>query len=149
VKKFGVDILREGDEGEAVKLMQEYLDRLGYDLGSSGIDGDFGPKTEGALKAFQKEQKLKVDGEFGPNSHEAMMAAIDKLNETPIVPSASPDDLTVKPGEWRIRTGPGTAYSTAGFVNGGDKLTKIDLGNWVPVLFGGEVRFISKEAVEG
>ena len=149
VKKFGVDILREGDEGEAVKLMQEYLDRLGYDLGSSGIDGDFGPKTEGALKAFQKDQKLNVDGEFGPKSHEAMMAAIDKLNETPTVPSASPDDLTVKPGEWRIRTGPGTAYPTAGFVDGGDKLTKIDLGKWVPVLFGSEVRFISKEALEG
>ena len=146
-KEFGVDVLKRGDEGEAVRLMQIYLDQLGYDLGSSGKDGDFGPKTETALKAFQQDNGLTVDGEFGEKSHAAMMALIEKQNDIPQVPSLNPDDLTVKPGSWRIRTGPGTAYATSGFVAGGEKLTKIDLGEWVPVLYKGEVRFISKNAV--
>lgn len=145
---FGVDVLKKGDEGEAVRLMQTYLEKLGYDLGSSGIDGDFGSKTETALKAFQRDHDLKTDGEFGKKSHAALMAAIDVLDDVPQVPSASAGDLTVRDGSWRIRTGPGTAYPTAGFVDGGERLTKIDLGKWVPVLFGGEVRFISKEALE-
>ncbi len=146
---FGVDVLKKGDEGEAVRLMQTYLKDLGYDLGSSGVDGDFGAKTESALKAFQKDNKLTVDGEFGEKSHAAMMAAIEKKNDVPTVAPAQTGDLNVKPGSWRIRTGPGTAYPTAGFVDGGDKLTKIDLGKWQPVLFGGEACFISKEALEG
>lgn len=148
-KVFGVDVLKKGDEGEAVKLMQTYLDELGYDLGSSGKDGDFGPKTETALKAFQKDSGLTVDGEFGEKTHAAIMAAIDALNDVPQVPSADSGDLTVKPGSWRIRTGPGTAYPTAGFVDGGEKLTKIDTAKWVPVLYKGEVCFISEKAVEG
>ena len=148
-KVFGVDELRKGDEGEAVKLMQQYLKDLGYDLGSYGADGDFGSATEKALKAFQKDKMLTADGEYCEKSHAALMAAIEKLNDVPTVPSEPVDDLTVKPGSWRIRTGPGTAYPTAGFADGGDKLTKIDLGSWQPVLFGGEVCFISREALEG
>lgn len=148
VKEFGVDVLKRGDEGEAVRLMQIYLDQLGYDLGSSGKDGDFGPKTESALKAFQQDNSLTVDGEFGEKSHAAMMALIEKQNDIPQVPSLNPGDLTVKPGSWRIRTGPGTAYATSGFVEGGEKLTRIDLGEWVPVLYKGEVRFISKNALK-
>lgn len=147
-KEFGVDILRKGDEGEAVRLMQTYLDQLGYDLGSAGKDGDFGPKTEEALKAFQRDNNLTADGEFGEKSHAAMMVLIEKQNDIPQVPSLNPGDLTVKPGSWRIRTGPGTAYATSGFVDGGEKLTKIDLGEWVPVLYKGEVRFISKNALK-
>lgn len=148
-KEFGVDVLREGDEGEAVRLMQQYLKELGYDLGSYGVDGDFGSATEKALKAFQKDKKIDVDGVFGTQSHTALMAAIDALNDVPQVQPADPADLTVKPGSWRVRTGPGTAYPTAGFVEGGEKLTKIETTGWQPVIYGGEVRFISKEALEG
>lgn len=148
VKVFGVDILRKGDEGEAVKLMQTYLADLGYDLGTSGKDGDFGSKTESALMAFQQDYDLEVDGEFGEKSHAAMMTAIDALMDVPALQPEPVGDLTVKDGSWRIRTGPGTAYPTAGFVKGGDKLTSIDLGDFRPVKFGDEVRFISNKALE-
>lgn len=146
-KVFGVDILRKGDAGAAVKLMQDYLDQLGYDLGPRGVDGDFGGKTETALKAFQVDNGLTDDGEYGEKSHAALMAEIEKKNEVPTVTPEPTGDLTVKTGSWRIRTGPGTAYSTAGYVHGGDKLTKIDLGKWIPVLYAGEVQFISKDAI--
>lgn len=145
---FGVDVLRKGDEGEAVKLMQQYLKDLGYDLGPSGTDGDFGGKTEDTLKAFQKDRGLDDDGVFGEKSHEAMMEAIDKLNDAPSVTPEPTGDLKVKAGSWRIRTGPGIAYATAGFVSGDETLTRVDLGKWVPVLYKGEVRFISNEGLE-
>lgn len=148
-KEFGVDVLRVGDEGEAVKLLQEYLLKLGYDLGSKGIDGDFGSKTEEAVKAFQTDAKLTVDGEFGEKTHATLMSAIDALDDAQIVKPENANDLIVLKGSWRIRTGPSTTYSTAGYVTGGTKLTKIDLGKWIPVLYKGEVCFISEGAVEG
>ena len=146
-KEFGVDVLREGDSGEAVRLMQDYLIKLGYDLGSYGADGDFGSRTETALKAFQTDRGLEADGEFGEKSHAAMMAAIDALDDVPVIVPEPVGDLTVKDGSWRIRTGPGTAYPTAGYVKGGEKLTGIDLGEWQPVLYNGEVRFVSKKVL--
>lgn len=148
-KEFGVDVLRKGDEGEAVKLLQEYLLKLGYDLGERGADGDFGSKTEGALKAFQTDAELNVDGELGEKTHAALMAAIDALMDVPTLKPEPVGDLTVKDGSWRIRTGPGTAYPTAGFVKGGEKLTKLEDEQWQPVLYKGEVCWISKKALEG
>lgn len=154
-KVFGVDTLRKGDEGEAVQLMQRYLLELGYDLGSSGIDGDFGSKTEKALKAFQVACGLEADGEFGPKSHEMLMAMIDADTPAsePENEPASPDpmptgELTVKDGSWRIRTGPGTEYPTAAFVKGGEKLQSVDLGNWAPVLYKGVLLFISRNCLK-
>jgi peptidoglycan hydrolase-like protein with peptidoglycan-binding domain len=41
------------------------LNWYGYKL---DIDGDFGTKTEKAVKKFQKTQKLDVDGLFGEKS---------------------------------------------------------------------------------
>ena len=149
VKEFGVDVLRKGDNGEAVKLLQDYLLKLGYDLGERGTDGDFGGKTEDALKAFQIDAGLVADGEFGEKSHTALMEAIDKLNEATVTKPEPTNDLIVLKGSWRVRTGPGTGYSTAGYVTGGTKLTKVDLGKWIPVLYKGEVCFISEGAVEG
>ena len=45
----------------------------GYDVGSSGIDGDFGRKTEEAVKKFQKANGLVEDGVVGPMTWEKLM----------------------------------------------------------------------------
>ncbi len=57
--------LRRGSKGEAVREMQAMLDRLGYDLGSYGVDGDFGKDTEAAVKRFQSDHGLAADGICG------------------------------------------------------------------------------------
>jgi len=44
------------------------LDRMGYDLGSYGVDGDFGSATEAAVKSFQSDHGLTVDGIVGKNT---------------------------------------------------------------------------------
>jgi peptidoglycan hydrolase-like protein with peptidoglycan-binding domain len=38
------------------------------------VDGSFGPKTEKAVKAFQKKVKIEQDGHFGPISLEKAKA---------------------------------------------------------------------------
>lgn len=54
------------NHGKAVKEIQEKLLKLGYDLGGYGADGKFGPATEKAVKAFQRDQGIQVDGVVGP-----------------------------------------------------------------------------------
>ena len=60
--------IRRGSKGETVVEMQRILERLGYDLGPCGVDGDFGRMTEKAVKAFQQDHRLKVDGIVGPKT---------------------------------------------------------------------------------
>ena len=53
-------LLKKGSTGQQVKYLQMRLNTKGnYAL---DIDGDFGPKTEAALKDYQKKEKLEVNG---------------------------------------------------------------------------------------
>jgi peptidoglycan hydrolase-like protein with peptidoglycan-binding domain len=62
--------LKRGDNGEQVSIVQEVLKNGGYYKG--GIDGDFGAGTDTAVKAFQKDKKLKVDGVIGQATWKAL-----------------------------------------------------------------------------
>ena len=48
---------------EAIKYLQTVLNVQGFY--PYRVDGDFGPKTEAAVKAFQRRHGLKVDGWVG------------------------------------------------------------------------------------
>lgn len=56
--------------GEDVKAVQEQLQKLGISPGK--IDGIYGPKTEAAVKAFQKKAGLTVDGIVGKKTWAAL-----------------------------------------------------------------------------
>ena len=58
-----VKILRRGSNGTDVKRWQTFL--IGQGHLRSNVDGDFGPKTENATKAFQRAQGLGSDGIVG------------------------------------------------------------------------------------
>lgn len=68
--------LRRGDKGEYVTLMQTKLVTRGYDIGASGVDGNFGRGTEAAVKAFQKDNGLVSDGICGQRT----WAALDEVS---------------------------------------------------------------------
>lgn len=58
-------VLRRGDKGTFVALLQERLNFHGHYLGQ---DGDFGRKTERVLRDFQFSWNLEVDGVCGDRS---------------------------------------------------------------------------------
>lgn len=78
---IGDRILKYGCEGGDVKILQEALLKLGYDLGKWGCDGDFGDCTELALEEFQKDARVEVDGECGPQTLAALREALSALED--------------------------------------------------------------------
>ena len=62
-KRRNPNLLAKGDEGEAVKALQERLRVAGFYYGNS--TGIFGPITEEAVKRFQRAYGLDVDGIVG------------------------------------------------------------------------------------
>lgn len=63
-------MLREGSRGQDVADMQQQLKQMGFNPGAA--DGVFGPRTEMAVKAFQRSRGITADGVFGPQSRGAM-----------------------------------------------------------------------------
>jgi peptidoglycan hydrolase-like protein with peptidoglycan-binding domain len=64
--------IKRGDDGDAVRLLQELLGHYEGVVGKIDIDGDFGPSTETAVKKFQEYWGLTVDGIAGPNTWTAL-----------------------------------------------------------------------------
>ena len=62
--------------GETVKAIQRALKRAGFDPGP--IDGDFGPMTDRAVRAFQLTRRLLVDGEVGPKTARSLGIKLPK-----------------------------------------------------------------------
>lgn len=66
-------VLSKGSKGEQVKTAQRLLKAMGYSVGLSGADGDFGAKTDKAVRKFQKDCKLDDDGIIGKKTWEALL----------------------------------------------------------------------------
>jgi len=66
-----VPTLTEGDTGPAVETLQTRLNVWGANP-ALAVDGDFGPATLAAVKAFQTQQNLTVDGVVGPQTWAAL-----------------------------------------------------------------------------
>jgi putative chitinase len=67
--------LKDGMHGDDVRALQADLARLGYkDAHGRELhtDGKFGPGTQAALEAFQRDHKLQADGVAGPKTREAI-----------------------------------------------------------------------------
>jgi peptidoglycan hydrolase-like protein with peptidoglycan-binding domain len=84
-------ILRQGSKGNAVKALQQDLNKV---MGSQlAVDGDFGPATKVAVETFQRKHGLTADGEYGPQSA-AMMRAGLAGKGAPIQPTPTPPTTT-------------------------------------------------------
>lgn len=95
-KPTSAGMLRSGSKGQKVRELQALLVRAGY---SVNVDGDFGPATERAVKAFQIKNKLEVDGVAGPRTMEELqrfkVTPQEKVAVEPVL-----ENKEVKEGLW-------------------------------------------------
>lgn len=149
---LGTRLLKKGSVGGDVKTLQELLNQLGAGL---AVDGDFGSRTEAAVKAFQRKAGLKQDGKYGDQTHTALMAAVadnDVGQQTQPEPEPEPKPSTgakVKivcdNGTVNIRVGNGTDYARITAVPDGTKCEWIATAQngWHAVKIGSQVGWVS------
>ncbi len=88
--------LHRNDRGKEVGDVQLRLRARGSDLGTEGIDGFFGPKTEAALRAFQQRRGLLADGIVGANTWRELVESGYELGDRHLylrAPSLRGDDV--------------------------------------------------------
>jgi peptidoglycan hydrolase-like protein with peptidoglycan-binding domain len=68
-------LVRQGDRDHPVKTLQYLLRERGH---SVAVDGIFGPKTDAAVRAFQRSAQLAVDGIVGPHTWSALIVTVSR-----------------------------------------------------------------------
>ena len=74
------------EDMDAVKELQSALNAAGYSVGSTGVDGKYGPRTARAVGAFKKDYKLPggnqdVDTKTPPGSARERQGASGSAGE--------------------------------------------------------------------
>jgi len=93
VKWSTVDtVIRQGDRGAEVRLLQESLTALNYPVGPT--DGIFGMQTFRAVQAYQKDKQILVDGVVGRQTASIIIKDLEQL-----VIKESTEKYTVRKGD--------------------------------------------------
>ena len=82
-------------DSATVKKLQEMLNQNGYSL---DVDGSFGPKTDAAVRDYQKKNNLAVDGIVGTNTWGALTKANTPATTTPTTTPTTTQTNTPKDG---------------------------------------------------
>jgi peptidoglycan hydrolase-like protein with peptidoglycan-binding domain len=65
--------VRRSDKAHPVPSVQYLLRAQGHQV---AVDGEFGPKTDGAVRSFQQKKHLTVDGIVGPLTWAALVVEV-------------------------------------------------------------------------
>ncbi len=97
--------LSVGSRGKSVSQLQDSLRAAGFNPGKT--DGVFGPKTEAALRGFQKSKGLKADGIAGKQTFGALRNAdtFEPAKKPSTKPSTKPAVDTTAPVTGVPKTG--------------------------------------------
>jgi serine/threonine protein kinase len=71
----GTELTRRGDSGQRVVQVQCMLAERGYDVGGTGVDGQFSKDTATAVRGFQRDKGLEADGKVGPRTWAALRSS--------------------------------------------------------------------------
>lgn len=155
VYQLGDRALKKGMTGNDVKLLQEALISIGYELTADGI---FGDKTAEAVLAFKKAYDIKtasgdLNATYGSRAHTALMKVLSD-NEEP-----SPEDpypqvrkyaRVYAPGTWNVRKGPGTSYEIITIVKENAVLPYVSTASngWLQIEINGTYGWLSPKCAE-
>ena len=123
--------LRAGMKGWRTLALQQKLNALGASLET---DGEYGNETASAVKTFQFAQNLSATGEADRATLEALAADSG---------SGIENAVRITGDTVNVRRGPGTDYESIAIAHKGDTLPAVAADGWQPVLFGGEIRWVS------
>lgn len=119
------DDLKRGDKNDKVTELQKNLEALGYSVGKSGIDGDFGKDTEAAVVAFQKANNILSTGIVDAATRKAIADKIALAEEPVVVPEPVPapgvKTVVITADSVNYRVGDAQKYCTMGHVRKGDR----------------------------
>lgn len=88
-ESLGSERLQRGSKGTQVRALQQALNAQGARL---KVDGDFGPKTQAAVRHFQASRGLVADGIVGPRTRDALSERTPTpASETASEPGAASD----------------------------------------------------------
>jgi peptidoglycan hydrolase-like protein with peptidoglycan-binding domain len=71
---FGDHPLRTGASGHDVRVLQSWLDKLGF---STSVDGQFGRNTRWNLRRWEQKERLQVDGRMSVDDARLMRNRMD------------------------------------------------------------------------
>lgn len=109
-------LLKIGSTGDAVLELQKLLPGIDQ-------DGEFGPATDAAVRAFQSSHQLDIDGEVGPDTWRALLGGVEpvpdphpvsglnQMTVDSIITAARKSDLARH--DWA-----GRGRAPAGYING-------------------------------
>lgn len=143
---LGSRLLKRGSKGEDVRELQAILIEMEYDLGGYGADGDYGAKTENAVRAFQSSHyDLEADGEYGENTHAALMEVLREEDEEESIPVPVKTVSVFAAGRWNVRKGAGTNYGIVTVVSQGATFPYVSAAanGWIQVEINGVMGWLS------
>jgi peptidoglycan hydrolase-like protein with peptidoglycan-binding domain len=125
--------LRKGMSGHDVKILQDYLERAGFD---TNVDGEFGAGTVKSVKQFETDQQVEVDGVVDAADIDLLRSLVD--GESGTAPATPTQPAALAPGD-KATVGPdGLATAPA---NAPDAVKQIiAAGNAIakkPYIYGG------------
>lgn len=108
--------LSQGDKGKAVRELQQFLTKAGFDLGS--IDADFGSLTEEALTRWQSAEGREPTGQMSLDAFREHVTKVTGQPAKPGDPHPAPPAPKRKPTkevvqEWTVGGGILTAIASA------------------------------------
>jgi len=141
-------------KGGDVKMLQELLMKIGYELPKYGADGEYGGETAAAVVRFQAAQKLDADSEYGPDTHRALMDAVADLEagdgdneegEEPQQPEVKMVEIVSSGGRVNIRSGNDTRYERISAVKPGTMYEYVAtaVNGWHALVIGDKIGWVS------
>jgi len=143
-------VIKRGASGDQVKGLQSDLIALGYSCGKWGADGEFGPATEQALRAYQYDRGLEESGLLDEDTRAALDVDLAEHGESVFAPAQpAAGMLRVQGGTWYVRAQPGKDGAILGVVRSGDRLARNGqrTQGWAGVWYGTEAAWISEKGV--